>query len=362
MGDLDLAIKIALEMGASQTELNKLKVLLTELSKMTPDPKVRAQIDSVLQGIKLLDNAIEKVTEDSKKAGKGLDDVASRARVENLKEIAGSISTLSDALLSVGKGIIQTTADFEMLEARMLTAAKGNEKLRDELMAFAKEAASSTPYSVQQVTDSIIKLEAYGFKAKEVFSKVGDMAAAYGKDLNSAVEAVADAQTGELERLKEFAITKQQLIEKAREMFGKEIVNAKGQITDLKAMNEALFAIMEERSSGAMGRMMDTYTGAMSNFKDAVEQMQQSLGKEVIPKLTDFVKWAGSVVSAFNNLDQGTKSVISNLGLFTIAIGGIGGKLVTTIIQIQAFTASLTASAIKACISLLSIVYKLRLN
>ncbi|MEQ8168537.1 MAG: phage tail tape measure protein [Candidatus Eremiobacterota bacterium] len=346
MNDLDLAIKIALEMGASQTELNKLKILLTELSKMTPDPKVRAQIDAVLQGIKLLDGAIEKVTDDAQKAGKGMDDVANRARVENIKEVAGSISTLSNALLSVGKEIIQTTADFEMLEARMLTAAKGNEKLRDELMAFAKEAASSTPYSVQQVTDSIIKLEAYGFKAKEVFSKVGDMAAAYGKDLSQAVEAVADAQTGELERLKEFTITKQQLIDKAREMFGKEIVNAKGQITDLKAMNEALFTIMEERSSGAMGRMMDTYTGAMSNFKDAVEQMQQSIGKEFLPRLTEFVKWAGSVVDAFNSLDQGTKSVLSNLGLFTIAIVGVGGKLVSTGLQIQAFTASLQASQI----------------
>ncbi len=333
-------------MGASQTELNKLKVLLTELSKMTPDPKVKAQIDSVLQGVKLLDGAIAKVTEDSKKASKGLDDVASRARAENLKEVAGSISTLSDALLSVGKGIIQTTADFEMLEARMLTAAKGNKELRDELMAFAREAASSTPYSVQQVTDAIIKLEAYGFEAKKTFKAVGDLAAAYGKDLSQAVEAVADAQTGELERLKEFTITKQQLIEKAREMFNKEIVNSKGQITDLQAMNEALFTIMEERASGAMGRMMDTYAGAMSNFKDSVEQLQQSLGKEVLPKLTDFVKWAGSVVTAFNNLDEGTKSVLSNLGLFTIAIGGIGGKLVSTVMQIQALKASLEASQI----------------
>jgi hypothetical protein len=81
---------------------------------------------------------------------------------------------------------------------------------------------------------------------------IGDMAAIMGKPLSQAVEAVADAQTGELERLKEFGITKGMLIDKAQEMYGVEIVNAKGQITDMDKLNGALMGIMKERYAGGM--------------------------------------------------------------------------------------------------------------
>jgi hypothetical protein len=52
-------------------------------------------------------------------------------------------------------------------------------------------------------------------------------------------------QTGELERLKEFGITKTMLQEQADAM-GIVFQNNKGQITSYENLNTALFAIMED--------------------------------------------------------------------------------------------------------------------
>ncbi len=95
---------------------------------------------------------------------------------------------------------------------------------------------------------------------------IGDMAAVMKTDLMQAIEAVSDAQTGELERLKEYGITKEMIIKQANSMGMNNIVNNKGQITDLKKFNEALFALMNNKFEGGMARKAKTFSGAMSTI------------------------------------------------------------------------------------------------
>ena len=87
------------------------------------------------------------------------------------------------------------------------------------------------------------------------------------KDLMQAVEAVADAQTGELERLKEFGITKAMITAKGAELYKNQtIVNNKGQIVDQQKFNDALFALMEDRFKGGMEIQAKSYKGLMSTI------------------------------------------------------------------------------------------------
>lgn len=63
--------------------------------------------------------------------------------------------------------------------------------------------------------EATVKLTNYGLEAQKTLPIIGDMAAVFagsGKTINDATEAVADARTGELERLKEFGITKNMII------------------------------------------------------------------------------------------------------------------------------------------------------
>ena len=67
--------------------------------------------------------------------------------------------------------------------------------------------SQTTPYSLQQTVDGFTKLVNLGLTPSEAaLQSYGDTSAALGKDLSQMIEAVADAATGEFERLKSLVL------------------------------------------------------------------------------------------------------------------------------------------------------------
>lgn len=154
--------------------------------------------------------------------------------------------------------------DLEGYKIQLETATKDTKKA-GEIMKYAMDLANKTPFEAGPLIEGASKLEMLGVSAKKYLPMLGDMAAATNKPIDQAVEAMLDAQMGEFERLKEFGIKKQMIIDKANQMFkGKEIVNKKGQIKDEKAFNQALEAVMQERYGGGMERQAKTVRGTWS--------------------------------------------------------------------------------------------------
>ncbi|QNB48212.1 hypothetical protein BR63_19215 [Thermanaerosceptrum fracticalcis] len=172
---------------------------------------------------------------------------------------------------------ISGAADLEGYRNTLNVVMKDQKKAA-ETMAWAVNFANKTPFETDDIVQATVRLQSYGINAKEVMTSIGDMAGVMNKDIMQAAEAVADAQTGELERLKEFGITKQMIIDHANKtMRGKQVVNNKGQITDQKAFNKALFSLMEERFKGGMEIQANSFRGIMSTvtgvFKTSIAQM-----------------------------------------------------------------------------------------
>ena len=92
--------------------------------------------------------------------------------------------------------------DLEGFRLTLETVTKDIGKAR-ELMQWGSDFANKTPFENKEIVEGITKLTSYGMTAKDVLPKVGDMASVMGKSLDQAVEAIADAQTGSLERMKE---------------------------------------------------------------------------------------------------------------------------------------------------------------
>ena len=134
-------------------------------------------------------------------------------------------------------------------------------------MTYAINLANKTPYEGGQMIEAASKFESMGMDAYKWLSLSGDTAAATNKDLIQATEALIDAQTGELERLKEFGITKDMVTERANELWsGVQVVDNSGSITDLAKFNEALVDLMEEKYSGGMEKMANTTKGMWSTI------------------------------------------------------------------------------------------------
>lgn len=178
----------------------------------------------------------------------------------------------------LAKSFLGASMELEGYQAKLEVAMKSTAAAA-EMMKWAQKFAADTPFEMSAVVDAATRLELYGLSAKHWLPLVGDMAGAMGKDVTQAVEAIADAVSGGgLERLKEFGVTSVKL--QAAGWTG-SYVDEEG----IATLTAALEQIMGTQFAGGMAKLMDTATGALSNFQDAVFNVRAALGDALLPAL-----------------------------------------------------------------------------
>ena len=174
---------------------------------------------------------------------------------------AGVTAALGAAAIKTG---FSEALDLEGYKMQLETATKDTQRAA-ELMQYAIDLANKTPFEGGQLVEAAAKFESMGMSAEKWLTNAGDMAAATNKDYDQAVEALIDAQAGELERLKEFGITKAMILEKGEKMFaGVQIANNNGQIVNQEKFNDAMLALMEDKFAGGMEKQATTIRGMWS--------------------------------------------------------------------------------------------------
>lgn len=168
---------------------------------------------------------------------------------------------------------LDTAAEFEKLQTVLKTLEGGNVAKAKQSFGWINDFAAKTPYDLKTVTEAFVRLRAYGIDPikGDTLRSLGDTASAMGKDIMSAVEAIADAVTGENERLKEFGIKAAKeggkIIYSYTDRAGKQrqkVVDASNR--DL--IRSTLTAIWNEKYAGAMEQQSRTWQGMMSNLGD----------------------------------------------------------------------------------------------
>lgn len=198
--------------------------------------------------------------------------------------------------------IIGTRQEFEKYEA-VLTVSLGSHKEARKEMAMIVDIASNTPFQVNELTNSYVKLTNYGLQpTREELIKIGDVTASVGKSFDQYVEAIADATQFEFERLKEFGI-------RASKQGDQVTFTFKGVETQVaatsQAVNDYLIGLGDmEGVHGSMDAISKTLGGRISNMKDNIDQLLNSLGKRgggffgfVIKGFSDIVKSMNDIVS-----------------------------------------------------------------
>jgi len=200
--------------------------------------------------------AMEQATGRSERALSSLGSVA---------KIAGS-ALAGISVASLAKDILKTNMEFESLRTSLETVT-GSAKNAKIAFEGIQQFAAKTPYSVKEVTDAFIKMKALGLSPSEkALTSYGNTASAMGKSLKQMVEAVADAATGEFERLKEFGI-------KASKQGDDIKFTFKGVETKVKDSSTAITAYLQKLGdtdfAGGMERQGQTMKGTLSSLSDA---------------------------------------------------------------------------------------------
>jgi len=174
-----------------------------------------------------------------------------------------SLGALTGRLVSVQR-------QFDVLNSSLVTVTGGSEEA-ERAFAWIKEFAATTPYALAEVTEAFVRMKALGLDAsREALVSYGNTASAMGKSLNQMIEAVADASTGEFERLKEFGI-------RARQERDQVTLTFRGVETTVRNSSEEIVRYLrrigEEDFGGAMAERAKTLDGALSNLGDTWDEL-----------------------------------------------------------------------------------------
>lgn len=194
------------------------------------------------------------------------------------KKAIGVLGTLFalDQIKQFISQVVQVTAEFQKFEA-VLTNTLGSRSQAQIALRQIQDFAAKTPFSVQELTASFVKLANQGFKpTTEEMRKLGDLASSTGKQFDQLTEAIIDAQTGEFERLKEFGIRASK--EGDNVTFTFKGVQTQVEFTSEAIRNYILALGDAEGVSGAMASISATLGGQISNLGDAFTQLLQQWG------------------------------------------------------------------------------------
>jgi hypothetical protein len=223
------------------------------------------------------------------KASRGLDNLAkqgskterslqsaSGGMAKAFTVVAGAVATAATALSSLNK-IVAVTREFDVLNAGLITATGSAENATQAFKAI-QDFATSTPYSLAQATKAFNQLVNMGLTPSEAaLNSYGNTAAAMGKDLSQMVEAVADAATGEFERLKEFGIKSSAQGDRVAFTFRGITTTVGNSAAEIEAY---LMALGDNEFAGAMANRMATLDGAISNLSDSWDALFLTVSKQ----------------------------------------------------------------------------------
>lgn len=243
--------------------------------------------------------------------------------------VSQGISAITSGLIEAGKRMYEVTASFEKYRA-VLSNSFGSQDMAIEKMNMLKDIAVKTPFELNTLTQSYIKLVNRGFTpVKSDLIKLGDLAAASGKDFDQLAEAILDAETLEFERLKEFGIKARQNVKKGEVTF-----TFKGIETTIKNTSENirkyLIGLGDQMGvKGTMAVQMETLSGKMSNLGDSYDQLLLAVGNTksglvggVISATTSILDSIRKSIESSNNAQAYFDKLYNNPSPGNVSIGG----------------------------------------
>ena len=322
------------------------------------------QLDRALGGVNRGLKRVERNSKQSRRALQGIE--ATGGRVTTALRAAGAALVAFGTSRAIG-GIVGATTAMEGFRTQ-LTTYLGSQELANAEIDRLSKLARSLPQDVNQLTEAFVIFQRFGLDtSNESMKAFSNIAAANSKSITQLGEAVADALTGEFERLKEFGI---------------KVRNENGTFTakigeDQVAVAKSASALVEQLKALGMegGRFGSVTVGpltlAMSNFRGAIFEASAALGEggfgmalaATVDKITEFITENDELMQQISRgltvatLAAGDAFIflLNNLDLVVYAMGaliaipiikfffGLGTMLISTVVPaviglLRAFT------------------------
>ena len=225
----------------------------------------------------------------------------------------GGMGALVTSMVNVNRRMQNMKASLETVTGSSENAAAAFEKI--------SRFAVTTPFDLDQWTEAFIKMKALGLDpSEEALTSYGNTASAMGKSLTQMIEAVADAATGEFERLKEFGIKASREGDRVTFTFR----GVKTQIrNDADEIQKYLQNIGATDFSGAMEKRANSLDASFSNLGQSFDMIAVKIGEaglndlinEMALSLTEFANGfsdsdAAAMMKFFDDIGDGIGVIV----------------------------------------------------
>lgn len=275
---------------AVEAEIEQLRSALATVHAADPfGPDAQRAAAAVEQRVHALNVELGRVPAEAQQAGAGMAQVSARSAAmgDSVGVATAKATQLALALATafgggqLARSALETGASFETLRVR-LEQVLGGAAAAEQAFTKIKALATSTPFEVKDLTEAYIKLTSFGLKPTEQqLTALADTAAVAGggtEALQRVVLALGQAwaktklQGDEILQLTEAGVPVWDLLAKAT---GKNVVELQ-KLSESGALGRdvilKLFDALGEKNAGASARLMATFSGAVSNAKDALHE------------------------------------------------------------------------------------------
>ncbi len=172
---------------------------------------------------------------------------------------------------AVNRGVVDSAASFERFRTALEKVEGSSGKARAS-MDWIESFAVKTPFELGQVRAAFVKLRSEGMGPTDgLLRTLGDAAAATGKPLTRAVEAMTGAVSGDNEGLADFGI-EARAAEGGKIRYeyevGGEMKVAEAMAGDGAQIRQVLGGILDAKFGGAMAQESKTFMGMLGNLAD----------------------------------------------------------------------------------------------
>lgn len=268
-----MSSKVSSAMAKTKSAVNSAREAIKKPFKMAMDNKIFKTISKIKSKIGELGKKLTKFA--SKPFNISLK--LAKSGFSALKTIGGAVAGLGASTGAGLLGMAKMGSDLEQQKISMTHFLGGDKKASSDYLKQLRDNANATPFEtgevVQAGTRAVQIAEGDTTKGMEFVKLAEDMAALNpGKTISDAMEALADANMGEMERLKEFGFKGSK----------EEFDNANG---DLFKMKSNSGKTLQEMYQGGAGKLAGSAKGKLSTFTGKVKSGLQDAGLKVIDKL-----------------------------------------------------------------------------
>jgi hypothetical protein len=225
--------------------------------------------------------------------------------------LAATLGGIAVAFGAIGIAGLDEAAKVQKFKANLETMT-GSAQAAEAAYSGLVQFANNTPFTLDQSVEGFTKLRALGLSTSEaIMTSYGNTAAATGKEMIQMVEAVADATTGQFERLLEFGIKASKQGDQVAFTFQGATKTVGNNAAEIE---KYLIAIGQNEFGSAMARQMTGLNGAFSGLGDKIFSLMAALGDGPFgAAVSDIINTISAGINAITPLASGIMDVFGGI-------------------------------------------------